>query len=65
MPRSIMNPEVAIWRCGRRLLLPMLALLTAAMLLAACGSGVSREELDTTTSQIRDEVKALEEQVSA
>ena len=65
MPRSIMNPEVAIWQCGRRLLLPMLAFLTTAMLLAACGSGVSREELDTTTSQIRDEVKVLEEQVSA
>ena len=37
----------------------------AAVLLAACGSGISREELDTTTSPIREEVQALEAQVSA
>ncbi len=49
----------------RWLLALTLALLSTAILLSACGSGVSKDELDTSTSAIREDVKALEEQVSA
>ena len=46
-------------------LLGTLAALAAAFLLAACGSGITEEELDASTSPVREDVKALEGQVAA
>ncbi len=65
MPASTWNSELAASLSTGRLFLPALAFLAAGFLLAACGSGISREELDATTSPIRQDVQALEAQVSA
>ncbi len=59
------NPQDSSKERNGSVLLTLLAATGAALLLAACGSGISREELDTTTSPIREDVQALEAQVSA
>ena len=65
MPALIKSSQDTARLRKRAWLLPLLAAMAAAVLLAACGSGISSEELDTTTSPIREDVQSLQEQVSA